>query len=289
MYLSIGKANTPHIGQASTPDSASFVMRKLLQQLGLQTVDITADLGSGGMTFGERSPFRVDNIRKREMSRGDSDARKKSAGLADITPAESFNFAREVRETSTSLSVRSSEAVRGMTASLFNDKSPYALKLGNEPVMREAVSSLFALINDYVPSNTKTKDRSDWKWWEKMTPCFGTRAWRDDALANLGYDRAGHFRETILQAFVLVEVSKEIRPKEISRRQAGLKAKPGIARSPLVFSLQQGGSMLDSAYRWLNPRWCIWCLNHWLKGTSLIMVCMRYCQNEKSPSQGRCW
>ena len=37
-----------------------------------------------------------------------------------------------------------------MTASLFNDKSRYALKLGNEPVMREVVSSLFALINDYV-------------------------------------------------------------------------------------------------------------------------------------------
>ena len=99
----------------------------------------------------------------------------------------------------------SSEAVRGMTASLFNDKSPYALKLGNEPVMREAVPSLFALINDCVPSNTKSKDRSDWKWWEKMTARFGTRAWRDDALANLGYDRAGHFREIILQALVLVE------------------------------------------------------------------------------------
>ena len=42
---------------------------------------------------------------------------------------------------------------------------------------------------------------------KKTTARFGTRAWRDDALANLGYDRAGHFREIILQALVLVEVS----------------------------------------------------------------------------------
>ena len=67
-----------------------------------------------------------------------------------------------------------------------------------------------------------------------MTARFGTRAWRDDALANLGYDRAGHFREIILQALVLVEVSKEMAPKEITRRQAGLKAKPGSAFSVLT-------------------------------------------------------
>ena len=67
-----------------------------------------------------------------------------------------------------------------------------------------------------------------------MTARFGTRAWRDDALAKLGYDCAGHFREIILQALVLVEVSKEMRPKEISRRQAGLKAKPGSAFNVLT-------------------------------------------------------
>ena len=125
------------IGQANTPDSASFVMRKLLQQLELPPVEITADLGSGGMTFGGRGPFRVDNIRKREMSQGDSDARKKSAGLADITQAKSFNFAREVREASSFLSAYSSELVWGMTASIFNDKSQYALKLRNKPVMNQ--------------------------------------------------------------------------------------------------------------------------------------------------------
>ena len=65
--------------------------------------------------------------------------------------------------------------------------------------MREAVQSLFSLINDYVPIGTKSKDKSDWKWWEKVTARFGTRAWRVDALANLGYDRAGHFREIILR------------------------------------------------------------------------------------------
>ena len=124
-------------------------------------MEITADLESGSMTFGGRSTFRVDNIRKREITQEDSDARKKSTGLADITPTESFNFAREVRETSSSLSAYSSEAVRGMTASLFNDKSPYALKLGNEPVMREAVSSLFARINDWVSSSIESNDRSD--------------------------------------------------------------------------------------------------------------------------------
>ena len=91
--------------------------------MGLPPVEITADLGSGGMPFGGRSPFRVDNFRKREVSQGDSDARKRSAGLADITPAESVNFARDVREISSSLSAYSSEAVRGMTASLFNDES----------------------------------------------------------------------------------------------------------------------------------------------------------------------
>ena len=106
---------------------------------------------------------RVDNVRKREMPQGDSGLRKKSAGLTDLTPVGSFKFAREVRESSSSLSAYSSEPVRGMSTSLFNDKSPYALKLGNEPVMREVVYSLFALINDYVPSSTKSKDSSDWK------------------------------------------------------------------------------------------------------------------------------
>ena len=67
-----------------------------------------------------------------------------------------------------------------------------------------------------------------------MTPPFGTRAWRDDALVNLGYDRAGHFREIILQALVLVEVPKEMAPNEITRSQAGLKAKPGSAFSVLT-------------------------------------------------------
>ena len=67
-----------------------------------------------------------------------------------------------------------------------------------------------------------------------MAARFGTRAWRDDALDNLGYGRAGHFREITLQALVLVEVSKEMRPTEISRRQTGLKAKPGSAFSVLT-------------------------------------------------------
>ena len=75
-------------------------------------------------------------------------------------PTKSVNFAREVRESWSALSAYSSEEVKEMIASLFNDKSPYALKLDNETVMREAVSSLFALINDYiyVPSSTKSKD-----------------------------------------------------------------------------------------------------------------------------------
>ena len=151
------------------------------------------------------------------------------------TPSSPFRVARDVRESRSTLSIYASEAVNGMTASLFNDKSPYALQLGfrSEPVMREAVASLFELINNYVLAGTKSKDKSDWKWWEKMTARFGTTAWRDDALA-LGYDRAGHFREIILQALVLVEVSKEMAPKEITRRQAGLKAKPGSAFSVLT-------------------------------------------------------
>ena len=67
-----------------------------------------------------------------------------------------------------------------------------------------------------------------------MTARFGTRAWWDDALANLGYDRAGQFREIILQALGLVEGSKEMQPKEIIRRQAGLKTKPGCAFNVLA-------------------------------------------------------
>ena len=80
------------------------------------------------------------------------------------TPSSSFRVARDVRESRSTLNIYASEAVNGMTASLFNDKSPYALQLGSEPVMREAVASLFELINNYVPAGTKSKDKSDWKW-----------------------------------------------------------------------------------------------------------------------------
>ena len=66
----------------------------------------------------------------------------------------------------------------------------------------------------------------------------------DDALANLGYDRAGHFREIILQALALVEVSKEMKPKEIIRRQASLKAKPGSAFSVLTPACTKGSCSL---------------------------------------------
>ena len=224
------------LGQANTPDSASYVMqKKLSKMLELPPVYVAIekigyDLPTGNCT----QAFNMGGFRKRSILRGDSVACVKLAKRAPVTPVTSFRIASEVRESKSTLNIYASEAVNGMTASLFNDKSPYALRLGDEPVMREAVSSLFALINDYVPSGTKSKDKSDWKWWEKMTARFGTRAWRDDALANLGYDRAGHFREIILQALVLVEVSKEMAPKEISRRQAGLKAKPGSAFSVLT-------------------------------------------------------
>ena len=59
-----------------------------------------------------------------------------------------------------------------------------------------------------------------------MTARFGTRAWRDDALADLGYDLADNSREIILQAFVFVEVSKEMQPKVIIRRQTQSKKIP---------------------------------------------------------------
>ena len=65
------------------------------------------------------------------------------------TPISSFRVAREVHESGSTLNIYASEAVSGMTASLFNANSPYALQLGDEPVMREAVASLFTLINDY--------------------------------------------------------------------------------------------------------------------------------------------
>jgi integrase len=224
------------LGQANTPDSASYVMqKKLTKMLELPPVYVAIekigyDLPTGNCT----QAYNMGGFKKRSILRGDSVACVKLAKRAPVTPVTSFRIASEVHESKSTLNIYASEAVNGMTASLFNDKSPYALRLGDEPVMREAVSSLFALINDYVPSGTKSKDKSDWKWWEKMTARFGTRAWRDDALANLGYDRAGHFREIILQALVLVEVSKEMAPKEISRRQAGLKAKPGSAFSVLT-------------------------------------------------------
>ena len=224
------------LGQANTPDSASYVMqKKLSKMLELPPVYVAIEkVGSDLPTGNCTQAFNMGGFRKRSILRGDSVACVKLAKRAPVTPVTSFRIASEVRESKSTLNIYASEAVNGMTASLFNDKSPYALRLGDEPVMREAVSSLFALINDYVPSGTKSKDKSDWKWWEKMTARFGTRAWRDDALANLGYDRAGHFREIILQALVLVEVSKEMAPKEISRRQAGLKAKPGSAFSVLT-------------------------------------------------------
>ena len=161
------------IGQANASDSASFVMRQLLLQVGLPPVEITvSNLGPGDIPFGGSSTFRVDNVRKREMPQGDSGSRKKPAGLNGLTPVRSFNIAKEVRESSSSLSAYSLETVRGMTASLFSDKSPYALKLGIEPMIREAVPSLFALINDHLPSGTKSKNRSDWKWWKKNDCTF---------------------------------------------------------------------------------------------------------------------
>jgi hypothetical protein len=171
---------------------------------------------------------------KRNLRQNNNGSCSKVAKLVHSAPIGSFEVARDVRESKSTLDTYASEAVKGMTAWIFNDKSPYALKLGDEPVMREAVQSLFSLINDYVPTGTKSKDKSDWKRWEKSTARFGTRAWRDDALANLGYDRAGHSREIILQALFLVEVTKEMVPKQITRRQAGLGAKPGSAFSVLT-------------------------------------------------------
>ena len=219
------------IGQANTPDSASNVMqRKLFKMLKLTPTNVSIELEGAGQPAGDSDKaVNRNGFGKHNLRRSDSGSQSKVARLAPITPIGSFAVARDVRESKSTLDTYASEAVKGMTASLFNDKSPYALQLGDEPVMREAVQSLFTLINDYVPTGTKSKDKSDWKWWEKMTARFGTRAWRDDALANLGYDRAGHFREIILQALVLVEVSKEMVPKQITRRQAGLKAKPGSA------------------------------------------------------------
>ena len=224
------------IGQANTPDSASYVMhRKLCSMFGLAPIDeACAQTRVSRHSGGYVSAVNVNSFGKRSAQQNDSDISNKITKGMPGTPISSFRVARDLRESRSTLNIYASEAVNGMTASLFNDKSPYALQLGSEPVMREAVASLFELINNYVPAGTKSKDKSDWKWWEKMTARFGTTAWRDDALANLGYDRAGHFREIILQALVLVEVSKEMAPKEITRRQAGLKAKPGSAFSVLT-------------------------------------------------------
>ena len=49
-----------------------------------------------------------------------------------------------------------------------------------------------------------------------MTAQFDTRAaWPGDAPANLGYDRTRHSREIILQALVLVEVTKEMGDRQV--------------------------------------------------------------------------
>ena len=162
------------------------------------------ELPAGGRRAGHKSSFGKRNLRQ-----NNSGSCSKVSKLVHSTPIGSFEVAPNVRESKPILDAYASEAVTGVATSLFNDKSPYALRLGDGPVMRKAVQLLFSLINDYVSTSTKSKDKSDWKRWEKSTARFGTRAWRDDALANLGYDHAGHFREIILQALVLVEVTKE--------------------------------------------------------------------------------
>ena len=223
------------IGQSDTPGSASYVMqRKLFEMLHLTPVSVDIEFCDGNLPAGGRRADYKSSFGKRNLRQNNSGSCSKVAQLVHSTPIGSFEVARDVRESKSTLDTYASEAVKGMTASLFNDKSPYALKLGDEPVMRETVQPLFSLINNYVPTGTKSEDKSEWEWWEKMTARFGTRAWRDDALANLGYDRAGHFREIILQALVLVEVAKEMVPKQITRRQAGLGAKPGSAFSVLT-------------------------------------------------------
>jgi hypothetical protein len=79
-----------------------------------------------------------------------------------------------VHESKSTLDIYASEAVNGTTASLINGESPYVLQLGDELVIREAVTSRFTLINDYISAGTKSEDRSDWKWWEKATARIGT-------------------------------------------------------------------------------------------------------------------
>ena len=131
-----------------------------LTPMGVDNEFCDGNLPAGGRRAGYRSSFGKRNLRQ-----NNSGSCSKVAKLAHSTPIGSFEVARDVRESKSTFAIDTyaSEAVKGSIASLFNGKPPYALKLGDEPILHEAVQSLFSLINDYVPTVTKSKDKPDWK------------------------------------------------------------------------------------------------------------------------------
>ena len=123
---------------------------------GLTPVDVTITQPEVSLhSEGYATAVNMNVFGKRSFRQNDSGASNKIAKRMPDTPISSFRVARDVHESRSTLNIYASEAVNGMTASLFNDKSPYALQLGSEPVMREAVASLFELINNHVPKTSQ--------------------------------------------------------------------------------------------------------------------------------------
>jgi len=111
---------------------------------------------------------------------------------------------------------------------ILQDTSRYALRPPDPEAFAGMVQRVFQIAQKGQVSSTT--DMGHWRKWQRVTDRLGTPAFRGDVAAHSGADAAGYFREACLQAVALIEIYKEMRPKDKSKA----KAKPQSALNVLL-------------------------------------------------------